>query len=69
MIFREAKTTDIPRIQIVRHTGKENILSDPVLVTDKDCEKFIGQRGKGWVCEVDGDVFGFSIADLKAHNI
>lgn len=69
MIFREAKTTDIPGIQIVRHTGKENILSDPALVIDKDCEKFIGQRGKGWVCEVDGDVFGFSISDLKAHNI
>jgi len=29
MIFREAKTTDIASIQIVRHTVKENILSDP----------------------------------------
>nr|WP_315423673.1 GNAT family N-acetyltransferase [uncultured Pedobacter sp.] len=69
MIFREAKTTDIPAIQIVRHTVKENILSDPALVTDQDCEEFITQRGKGWVCEVDGEVVGFSIVDLKEHNI
>jgi RimJ/RimL family protein N-acetyltransferase len=69
MIFREAKTTDIPAIQIVRHTVKENILSDPALVTDKDCEEFITQRGKGWVCEVGGEVVGFSIVDLKEHNI
>jgi len=69
MIFREAKITDIAAIQIVRHTVKENILSDPALVTDKDCEEFITQRGKGWVCEVDGEVVGFSIVDLKEHNI
>lgn len=69
MIFREAKTTDIASIQIVRHTVKENILSDPALVTDKDCEEFITGRGKGWVCEVNGEVVGFSIVDLKEHNI
>ena len=69
MIYREAKTTDIPQIQIVRHTVKENTLSNPALVTDSDCEEFITQRGKGWVCEVDGEIVGFSIVDLKAHNI
>jgi len=69
MIFREAKTTDIPAIQVVRHVVKENILSDPALVTDKDCEEFITQRGKGWVCEADGQLVGFSIVDLKDRNI
>lgn len=69
MIFREAKTTDIAAMQIVRHAIKENILSDPALVTDKDCEEFITQRGKGWVCEVDGAVVGFSIVDLKEYDI
>ncbi|QNR85871.1 GNAT family N-acetyltransferase [Pedobacter riviphilus] len=69
MIFRPAKTTDITAIQIVRHTVKENILSDPALVTDKDCEEFITQRGKGWVCEIDGAIVGFSIVDLKERNI
>jgi len=69
MIYREAKTTDIPQIQIVRHTVKENTLSNPTLVTDADCEAFITQRGKGWVCEIDNQIVGFSIVDLKENNI
>lgn len=69
MIYREAKTTDIPQIQIVRHTVKENTLSNPGLVTDADCEAFITQRGKGWVCEVDDEIVGFSIVDLQENNI
>ena len=69
MIFREATITDIPQIQVVRHSVKENILSDPSLVTDKDCEEFLTERGKGWVCEIEGQVVGFSIADLKENNV
>jgi GNAT superfamily N-acetyltransferase len=69
MIFREATINDIPQIQVVRHAVKENTLSDPSLVTDKDCEEFMTQRGKGWVCEVDGLITGFAIADLKEDNI
>ena len=69
MIFREATTTDIPQIQIVRNSVKENMLSDPALVTDKDCEEFLILRGKGWVCEVDNIIVGFSIIDLKEKNI
>ncbi|BAV08313.1 acetyltransferase [Filimonas lacunae] len=48
---------------------KENTLSDPGLVTDNDCEIFINQRGRGWVCEVDGLLVGFAIADLQDNNI
>lgn len=69
MIFREANIADIPQIQIVRHSVKENTLSDPALVTDQDCETFITIRGKGWVCESDGQIVGFAIADLQEHNI
>ncbi|MBA2249557.1 MAG: GNAT family N-acetyltransferase [Chitinophagaceae bacterium] len=69
MIFREAQTTDIPQIQVVRHLVKENTLSDPSLVTDKDCEEFLTVRGKGWVCEIDKKIVGFSIADLQENNI
>ena len=69
MIFREATVTDIPQIQIVRNSVKENQLSNPALVTDKDCEEFITIRGKGWVCEVERRIVGFSIADLKENNI
>ena len=69
MIFREAKVADIREIQIVRNSVKENRLSDPNLVTDKDCEEFIAVRGKGWICETDNRIAGFSIADLKDDNI
>lgn len=69
MILREATLGDIQQIQTVRHAVKENRLSDPALVSDRDCGEFITQRGKGWVCEIDGQVVGFAIADLKEHNI
>ncbi|MGC4104563.1 GNAT family N-acetyltransferase [Ferruginibacter sp.] len=69
MIFREAQNDDIQQIQVVRNAVKENMLSDPALVTDKDCSDYITQRGKGWVCEIDGEIVGFSIADLVDNNI
>lgn len=69
MIIREARPEDIPGIQFVRNSVKENTLSDPNLVTDKDCEEFLFERGKGWVCEIDDKVVGFSIVDLAENNI
>lgn len=69
MKIREARAEDIPRIQIIRHSVKENILSDPNLVTDADCEEYITKRGKGWVCEMDNLVVGFAIADIQENNI
>ena len=69
MNFREACLADISQIQRVRNSVKENMLSNPNLVTDKDCEEFMFERGKGWVCEIDGKIVGFSIVDLKENNI
>jgi len=69
MIFREAVTHDIPQIQIVRNSVKENMLSNPALVSDMDCEEFMSVRGKGWVCEIDKTIVGFAIADLQDKNI
>ena len=69
MTFREAIETDIPQIQIVRHSVTENTLSNPELVTDQDCLEFITKRGKGWVGEIDNKIVGFSIVDMQEHNI
>jgi GNAT superfamily N-acetyltransferase len=69
MIIREAKIEDITQIQVVRNLVKENTLSNPNLVTNEDCENFITQRGKGWVCEIDNKIVGFAIADLQENNI
>ncbi len=69
MIFREASIEDILQIQIVRHSVRENMLSDPALVTDQDCATYLTVRGKGWVCEIDSRIVGFSIAALQDNNI
>jgi GNAT superfamily N-acetyltransferase len=69
MIFREAKITDITQMHIVRVAVKENILPYPDLITVKDYEEFLTQRGKGWVCENDNVVVGFAIVDLKDNNV
>ncbi len=67
--IREAVPGDIPHIQRIRNSVKENVLSDPGLVTDRDCEDFLFKRGKGWVAEIDSEITGFSIVDLRENNI
>lgn len=69
MNFREAKINDIKQIQIVRNAVKENMLSDPALVTDQDCEDYMTIRGKAWVCEVNECIIGFAYIDIKENNI
>ena len=69
MTIRIATTNDIKQIQIVRNSVSENTLSNPALVTDKDCEEFMTVRGRGWVCEIDNEIVGFSIVDLSENNI
>ncbi len=69
MIFREATVNDIKQIQVVRNEVKENVLSDPALVSDKDCEDYMTSRGKAWVCELNNVIVGFAYVDLKENNI
>jgi len=69
MNFREATIVDIPQLQFVRNAVRENALSNPAIVADKDVEDYIIHRGKGWVCEIDNTIVGFAIADLKDNNI
>lgn len=67
--YREAITSDIPGMQIVRNAVKENVLSNPDLITNDDYIPFITTRGKGWVCEMNLQIVGFAIADLQEQNI
>lgn len=69
MNFREATVGDIKPIHIVRNSVIENTLSNPNLITHNDYVEFLTSRGKGWVCEVDGQIVGFAIADLIVENI
>ena len=69
MNFRQAKTEDIPQIQIVRNSVKENQLSNPNLIPDNLVEEFITKKGKGFVCEIDDKIVGFSIVDFVENNV
>ena len=69
MLFREATVKDIPQIQVVRNAVKENRLSNPDLVPDKDVEDYIINRGKGWVCEINNKIVGFAIVSVTDDNI
>lgn len=69
MIFREAVIADIKEMQRVRNIVKENVLSNPALVTDADVEDYITRRGKGWVCEQERTIVGFSIVSILDNNV
>lgn len=69
MIIRAATEQDIPQIMTIRLAVKENQLSDPSSVTYELCLEYLKNRGKGWVCEIDGQLAGFSIVDMQEHNV
>ena len=48
---------------------KENVLSNPELVQEKDYLEYLTTKGKGWVFESEGRIVGFAIADLKENNV
>lgn len=69
MKFREAEFKDIPGMQVVRNSVRENALSDPSLIQDSDYVPYLGEKGKGWVCEINDEIAGFAIVDLHGGNI
>ena len=69
MIFRESIIDDIKQMQVIRNAVKENVLSNPDLIKDADYIPFITSNGKGWVCEIDEQIVGFAIVDIKEKNI
>ncbi|WP_307719044.1 GNAT family N-acetyltransferase [Massilia glaciei] len=41
---------------------RENVLSDPARVTLQMYRDYLDTLGRGWVCEQDGEIVGFSYA-------
>ena len=62
MKYREALLSDIPAICDVRSSVLENRLADPASVSPEMCAEYLTEMGKGWVCEIEGEIAGFSIA-------
>lgn len=69
MIIRQAFIEDIPQIQLVRNSVRENVLSNPALVTDMDVDDYITRRGRGWVSEQADLITGFSIVSVADANV
>ena len=69
MIYRKATIKDIPLIQVVRNSVKENQLSNPNLIPNELVEEFITKRGTGFCCEIDDTIVGFSIVDFIENNV
>ncbi|MDX1705556.1 GNAT family N-acetyltransferase [Pseudidiomarina sp.] len=69
MVFREANVEDIPALSGIRLSVKENVLSDPGKVTTEMYVAYLSESGKGWLCEIDGEVVGFSVASLNDGSI
>ena len=69
MKFREARLSDISAICDVRNTVLENRLADPASVTPEMCAAYLTEIGKGWVCEINGEIVGFSIACSKDSSV
>jgi GNAT superfamily N-acetyltransferase len=69
MNYREAGIADITGMHVVRVAVLENRLSNPNLITSQDYEEFIIRRGKGWICEINGEIVGFAIVDTVDKNV
>ena len=69
MLYRSATIADIPGMSRVRMAVKENVLSNPDLVTPESYREMLEEKGAGWVCEIDGVIVGFAIVDLSDLNI
>lgn len=69
MIFRLAGVADIPQLNEIRLSVKENVLYNPLLVTYNDYVNYLTDSGRGWLCENEGKVLGFAIIDTEQNNI
>ncbi|WP_412476218.1 GNAT family N-acetyltransferase [Flavobacterium sp. TBRC 19031] len=69
MKIREATINDIDNYMIVRMAVKENVLNNPALVPKQDNVDYLTKYGKGWVCEIENTIVGFSIVGLQQRNV
>ena len=68
-MIRKAKVSDVKAINHLRLQVRENVLSDPGLVTEDMTRDAITRLGRGWVFEEHGAILGFSIAVGESRSI
>jgi len=67
--FRQAAEADVPVMMQIRLAVKENMLSNPARITVQMCVDYLDKLGRGWVCELDGRIIGFSYAAKADSSI
>lgn len=69
LIFRLATRSDIPAMSQIRLAVKENVLSNPARITPQMYVDYLELLGRGWVCESNGEIIGFSYAAKQDASI
>ena len=69
MKFREATVNDIGAMSKVRLSVEENVLSNSALITLQMYEDYLEKLGRGWVCEDNEQIIGFSYAVSENNSI
>jgi GNAT superfamily N-acetyltransferase len=67
-MLRQAAASDIPGIQRVRHSVRENRLVS-IKISDEQVREAIEDTGRGWVIESAGEVVAFAIGSRVDGNI
>jgi len=69
MIVREMTSDDVRPVHAIRLRVRENQLSDPSVITERDYHDFMERDTMSWVCEVGGAIAGFAMVDVEKHNV
>ncbi len=68
-VFRLATVADIPAMSGIRIAVRENALSNPARITRQMYEDYLERLGRGWVCEFNNEIIGFSYAAKEDSSI
>jgi hypothetical protein len=69
MFFREAKSQDIEKMHAIRMSVTDQQLAGIALHQPDDYRPLLEGHGKGWVCEVDGELRGFALVALPQDQV
>lgn len=66
---RRASAEDVPAMSEIRLAVKENVLSNPARISHQMYLDYLEILGRGWVCESNGIILGFSYAAKEDSSI